>query len=101
MDNASLNAESNLVGSLGGSTYNASVQHTNVMYENDYGELRNKPTINSVPMDGNKSLADLGIPLKTSELDNDSGFLDSEQVQSIVDNTVQNIDGGLFTDWQS
>lgn len=101
MDNASLNAESSLVGSLGSSTYNADVSHTNVMYENDYGELRNKPTINSVSIDGNKTLADLGVPLKTSELDNDSGFVDSEQVQSIVDETVQNIDGGLFTDWKS
>lgn len=95
----SINSSQSLIGSLNSGTIRGNVSHTNVMYENDYGELRNKPTINSVPMDGNKSLADLGIPLKTSELDNDSGFVDSEQVHSIVDDIVQNIDGGLFTDW--
>lgn len=40
----------------------------------NYSELENLPQINSVTLDGNKSLEDLGIPVKTSELLNDSGF---------------------------
>lgn len=43
----------------------------------DYTQLTNKPQINSVELSGNKSLEDLGIPTKTSELTNDSGFLTS------------------------
>nr|DAV62076.1 MAG TPA: hypothetical protein [Caudoviricetes sp.] len=43
----------------------------------DYNQLTNKPQINSVELSGNKSLEDLGIPTKTSELTNDSGFLTS------------------------
>lgn len=54
-----------------------------------YAELTNKPKINDVELDGEKSLDDLGIqaqgdyalkneiPTKTSELNNDSGFLTS------------------------
>lgn len=54
-----------------------------------YAELTNKPKINNVELDGEKSLNDLGIqaqgnyatkeelPTKTSELNNDSGFLTS------------------------
>ena len=43
----------------------------------DYTQLTNKPQINSVELSGNKSLSDLGVPTKTSELTNDSGFLTS------------------------
>ena len=44
----------------------------------DYAKLTNKPQINSVELSGNKTLADLGIniPTKTSDLLNDSGFID-------------------------
>ena len=44
----------------------------------DYKLLENKPQINGVELLGNKSLTDLGIdiPAKTSELENDSGFID-------------------------
>lgn len=54
-----------------------------------YTELTDKPKINNVELDGEKSLDDLGIqakgnyalkneiPTKTSELNNDSGFLTS------------------------
>ena len=64
----------------------------------DYTNLSNKPQINSVELTGNKSLADLGIqaageyalkseiptvPTKTSELQNDSGFLTSAPVASV------------------
>ena len=56
----------------------------------DYEKLTNKPQINSVELSGNKSLQDLGaqpagdyaerseIPTKTSQLQNDSGFLIEE-----------------------
>ena len=67
----------------------------------DYSDLTNKPKINNVELSGNKSLSDLGItnfsgdyndlsnkptiPTKTSDLTNDSGFIDS----SYHDNTKQ------------
>ena len=49
------------------------------MSSNNYNDLQNKPSINGVSLVGNKSLADLGIeiPTKTSDLENDSGFITS------------------------
>lgn len=56
----------------------------------DYRALTNKPKINNVELNGNQSLADLGIviPTKTSELTNDSGF-------SVVTETGNKIDLSL------
>lgn len=54
----------------------------------DYTQLTNKPKINNVELNGNKTSSDLGlqpagnyalesdIPTKTSDLNNDSGFID-------------------------
>lgn len=44
-----------------------------------YTQLTDKPSINNVELNGNKSLSDLGIniPSKTSDLNNDSGFITS------------------------
>ena len=49
---------------------------------NDYTELINKPSINGVELNGNKTTSDLGIiiPTATSELTNDSGFITSADV---------------------
>lgn len=41
----------------------------------NYNDLSNKPKINNVELSGNKSLSDLGIATKTSELTNDSEFV--------------------------
>ena len=60
----------------------------------DYADLTNKPSINNVTLNGNKTTSDLGlfsgnyadlsgkptIPTKTSDLQNDSDFLSSSQV---------------------
>lgn len=72
----------------------------------NYNDLTNKPRINNVELIGNKTTEELGIniPKKTSELENDSGFVDSTYVdehggkidtikvndveQEIVDKTV-------------
>lgn len=43
----------------------------------NYEALANKPSINNVTLVGDKSLSDLGVPTKTSDLTNDSGFLTS------------------------
>jgi len=43
----------------------------------NYEALANKPSINNVTLVGDKSLSDLGVPTKTSDLQNDSGFLTS------------------------
>ena len=71
----------------------------------DYELLENKPQINGVELLGNKSLTDLGIdiPTKTSELDNDSGFIDDTAFENYytkteVDDIVGNIEvllGGI------
>lgn len=41
----------------------------------NYEALANKPSINNVTLVGDKSLSDLGVPTKTSELTNDSNFV--------------------------
>ena len=71
----------------------------------DYELLENKPQINGVELLGNKSLTDLGIdiPAKTSELENDSGFIDDTAFEnyytkSEVDNAISGIEtlGGHY-----
>ena len=49
----------------------------------NYEELANKPSINDVTLEGNKTLEELGVPLKTSELTNDSGYITSVPVNSV------------------
>lgn len=49
----------------------------------DYDALTNKPSINGVTLEGDKSTAELGLPTKTSDLDNDSGFITSVPVTSV------------------
>ena len=55
----------------------------------DYELLENKPQINGVELLGNKSLTDLGIdiPTKTSELENDSGFIDDTAFENYYTKT--------------
>ena len=55
----------------------------------DYALLENKPQINGVELLGNKSLSELGIeiPTKTSELENDSGFIDDTALQNYYTKT--------------
>ena len=63
----------------------------------NYNELENKPSINGVELIGNKTTSDLGIevdtsnfalkselPTKTSQLENDSEFVDTKQVQQML-----------------
>lgn len=44
----------------------------------DYNELDNKPSINGHTLEGDMVSEDLGIPTKTSDLTNDSGFISQE-----------------------
>ena len=55
----------------------------------DYEMLENKPQINGVELLGNKSLTDLGIdiPTKTSDLENDSGFIDDTALENYYTKT--------------
>lgn len=46
----------------------------------DYNQLDNRPKINNVTLSGNKTLEELGIPTKVSELKNDSKFVTQEYV---------------------
>lgn len=50
---------------------------------NNYNDLLDKPSINDVTLEGNKTLEELGVPLKTSELTNDSGYITSVPVDSV------------------
>lgn len=69
----------------------------------DYSDLDNKPSINDVTLEGNKTLAQLGVaaaddltslqeqvdgitvPTKTSELENDSNFVDTTELATKQD----------------
>ena len=55
----------------------------------DYEQLENLPEINGVKLLRNKSLTDLGIdiPAKTSELENDSGFIDDAAFENYYTKT--------------
>lgn len=46
----------------------------------NYNMLNHKPSINGNTLEGNKTNAQLGIPTKTSDLSNDSGFVNSDDV---------------------
>lgn len=78
----------------------------------NYADLTNKPKINSVELNGNKTLNDLGIqpagnyalsseiPTKTSELTNDSGFITSyTETDPTVPSYVKGITQQNITDW--
>ena len=41
----------------------------------DYLTVINKPSINGIPLVGNRTNAELGMPTRTSQLINDSGFI--------------------------
>ena len=66
----------------------------------DYMHLENKPQINGVELIGNKSAKELGIevPKKTSDLDNDSGFITKKDLPSVPTKTSQlTNDSGYIT----
>lgn len=50
----------------------------------DYDQLDNKPSINNVELSGNKTLSDLGIATKTSELVNDSDFISGSELAAVA-----------------
>ena len=64
----------------------------------DYALLENKPQINGVELLGNKSLTDLGIdiPTKTSELENDSGFINDTALDNKINKRLPKL-----TAWSS
>ena len=76
------------------------------MASNNYNDLSNKPLINGVTLVGDKSLSEIGIPTKTSDLVNDSGFITEDAIptktseltndsdfitKEYVDNSVDNL----------
>lgn len=80
----------------------------------NYADLTNKPKINSVELNGNKTLNDLGIqpagnyalsseiPTKTSELTNDSGFITSYiETDPTVPSHVKSITQENITSWNN
>lgn len=64
----------------------------------NYELLENKPQINGIELVGNKSLTDLGIdiPTKTSELENDSGFIDNTALDDKINKRLPKL-----TAWSS
>ena len=71
----------------------------------DYADLNNKPGINGVTLSGNKTAAQLGlaaaddVPTKTSQLQNDVGFLAQHQSLAAYRTAAAQdaIDGNLMT----
>ena len=65
----------------------------------NYEDLNNKPQINGVELVGDKSLDDLGIdiPTKTSDLENDSGYVNSSIVANPYDETSTYAVGAYVT----
>lgn len=69
----------------------------------NYPDLSNKPSINGVELSGNKTAAQLGInvPTKTSDLENDSGYLTEHQsldgyaTEQYVDGEVNDLQGQI------
>lgn len=61
----------------------------------NYEALNNKPKINNVELTGNKSLADIGIniPTKTSELTNDSNYVNQTALNQLLENKVDKESG--------
>ena len=80
----------------------------------NYNALTNKPKINNVELNGNKTLNDLGIqpagnyaleseiPTKTSDLTNDSGFITGYiETDPTVPTYVKNITQANITSWNN
>ena len=65
----------------------------------NYEELNNKPQINGVELKGNKTTEELGIniPTKTSDLNNDSGYVNSSIVANPYDETSTYAVGAYVT----
>ena len=78
----------------------------------DYEELSNKPQINSVELNGNKTLDELGIqakgdyalkneiPKNVSQLNNDAGYIDAE-ADPTVPTWVKGITEDNITNWNN
>ena len=105
-DNITLDQEGNIltINSTGGGSGGTS----------NYNALTNKPKINNVELNGNKTLNDLGIqpagnyalesemPTKTSDLTNDSGFITGyTETDPTVPSYVKNITQANITSWNN
>lgn len=64
----------------------------------DYNKAYNKPSINGVELIGNKTKQDLGIPTKTSELENDSNYITEEDIKNWNDDFSGNASDVTYED---
>lgn len=67
---------------------------------NDYNKLENKPSINNIVLEGNKTLKELGIqeignyankneiPTQISELENDVEYQTKNEVSALIDSAI-------------
>lgn len=65
-------------------TFKAYNEPPNIGGTTNYNWLENKPKINDVELIGNKTLSELGIPLLTSQLENDSNFVTQTEVMQAI-----------------
>lgn len=82
-------------------TYESEITILQALLENvvgggiaDYDNLTDKPKINGVELQGNKTSSELGIATKTSELENDSGYI-TNAVDDLVNYTKTSYLGSL------
>ena len=70
---------------------------------NNYNNLSNKPSINGVVLEGNKTSEDLGIdiPTKVSDLQNDSGFITTETDPIFTQSVAATIDDDDINYWNN
>jgi len=69
--------------------------------QSNYDDLDNLPKINNIELKGNKTNEQLGIPTKTSDLINDSGFISEETEPSFNSSVAKNITENDITNWNN
>ena len=74
-------------------TENGVLSSSTVSGTTDYSEMTNKPSINSVELNGNKTLDDLGIQAKGNYLLEETDPTVPDHVKNITEADIKNWDG--------
>ena len=69
--------------------------------QSNYDDLENLPKINNIELKGNKTNEQLGIPTKTSDLINNSGFISEETEPSFNSSPAKDITESDIENWNN